>query len=155
MTTQKQQDLQAALKRLDAARHAPEGQPQRRFQRFSVRSIARLWPGHADSNPAPPNEVQVRDISRGGIGFLASEPLPLGRFWQLQMLDSGVTIATVPAYCRHCHKIMEGAYLIGAEFGVPANILLSLGVTADEIAHADEAEAHNNLTGDFVSPDRV
>lgn len=154
MKNKDQLNLQAALRRLDDWQGSPRNY-QRRFKRIPVRGVARLWPGEATSNPPAPITVQVRDISRGGVGLLTNERVERGCFWQLQLIDSEVSIATLPSFCRYCRQVVDGAYLIGVEFGIEASVLLAMGVTAKDIADGDEAETQRLLSGNFVGPESL
>lgn len=155
MNNQQPSDLQAALRHLNAWQNEMFSGSQRRFRRFEVRGEARLWPGDVGTSTPTASVVQVRDISRGGVGLLSSEPIERGFFWQMQLVDSGVTLATLPAFCRFCRPITDGAYLIGVEFGVQASVMLALGVQAKDLADGDEAENQRPLIGDFVEPDSL
>jgi hypothetical protein len=140
MNNRKSTDLQAALKKIDAWQEDSNPDGQRRFRRFPVRGEARLWPGLADGGQNSATSSQIRDISRGGVGLLVSEPVERGQFWQMQIMSGGVAVATLPAFCRFCRKVTDGAYLIGAEFGVEASVLLALDVAAKDVIEGDEIE---------------
>jgi hypothetical protein len=153
MTKQDTTKHQVALKRLNELQHDAAGTPRRRFQRFPVRSQAALCPGDLQNLNQPSNTVQLRDISRGGAGLLSGSPATIGQFWQLQIMHDNVGIATLPAFCRYCHHVDDGMYLIGVEFGVQASILVALGVNPRELADGDEPESSKPLLGDFVEPE--
>ena len=145
-------DIQAALRKLDSWQGEPTQGPQRRFRRFPVRGEARLWPGEAGSNPPPPAIVQIRDISRGGVGLLSNEPVQRGHISQMQLVASTHTLATEPDVSRNGREVIEYAYLIGVEFGIQASVMLALGVVAKDLAEGDEIEDQRPLTGEFVDP---
>jgi hypothetical protein len=149
-------DLQAALRELENWKGDAKANGQRRFTRFPARGQARAWPGENIEGVEPVGTLQVRDISRSGVGLLSGTPATPGQFWQLQLGDDRVIAATLPAVCRYCRQVTNGAYLIGAEFGVDGAILLALGVPAQAIALGDEPEKDRQaVPGDFIDPKLV
>lgn len=156
MGTEQTSDLQAALRQLESLQNDSPAGAQRRTKRYPVRGEAHLWtddsgPGHrALSNSI--HNAHVRDISRGGIGVLCSQPVAVGHLWQVQLVDSDVTVATIPAFCRFCRQITEGAYLAGMEFGMQASVLMAMGVSAKDLAKGDAEHDGRPLAGEFVDP---
>jgi hypothetical protein len=147
-------DLQTALRELDDW-HEPRGEElQRRFRRFAVRGEALLWPADVSSQPVAPATAQIRNISRCGIGMLCSEPASPGKHWRLQIIDSDLMVASVAAFCRFCRPVTDGAFLIGAEFGIEAAIMRTLGVSAKELTEGDEAETQP-IDGEFIDPETL
>jgi hypothetical protein len=150
-------DLAAALRRLDAWKNASSLSRQRSFYRYPVRGQARLIPGTAESHNRNPIMVEVRDISRGGVGVLCNQPAELGQFWRIDLLDDQVIIASLPVFVRYCRRVMDGAYLIGFEFGIESSILLAMGVSAKDLMEGDRVpdDPSSSVTGDFVGPESV
>ena len=149
-------DLQAALRELENWNAEAPANGQRRFTRVPARGQVRAWPGENIEGAEPVGTLHVRDISRSGVGLLSGAPATPGQFWQLQLGDDRVIATTLPAVCRYCRQVTDGAYLIGAEFGVDGAILLALGVPAQAIALGDEPEkGRQSVPGDFIDPKLV
>ena len=147
--------LDEALGKLDQWRSKSAAAKSRRFCRFDAQGEARLWPGSVGDERDHPIVCQIRDISRGGLGVLSPEPAQPGDFWQVQLCTGEVAIATIPGFCRFCRQIVPGAHLIGIEFGIEAGILLSLGVSADDIARDLATECSKVDHQTFLPPNRV
>ena len=144
-------DLQAALRELESWQSEPPAAGQRRFTRFPARGEAILRPGGAADSARTPI-AHIRDVSRGGVGILTTQPAEPGRFWQLQLRTGKTTIATIPGFCRFCRQVLPGAYLIGIAFGIDAGVLLSLGVSATDLAERDVREEAQGVKGEFIDP---
>ena len=148
-------DFQAALRELENWGSAPPSAKQRRFTRFSSRGTARIFSGSSSVDRDTAVIAQVRDISRGGIGFLTTTPAAVGDYWQIQLGEGKVVVDSMPAYCRFCREVVDGAYLIGAEFGVQAGVLMAMGVTSQEIARGDDPEDEQHTSNAFVDPESL
>jgi hypothetical protein len=153
MSAHRVMNLQAALRTLEEMKPDEEAAKLRRFARFTSRGEARLWPGQPCNNPGGVSTVHIRDISRGGIGVLSSSCATVGTPWQVQMGDLDVVIATIPGFCRHCSKIMEGAYFIGIQFGIDTSVLLALGVSHKLLASGDMPDTERIEGSEFCSPE--
>jgi hypothetical protein len=149
-------NLQEMLRKLESWQADSACVGQRRFHRYPVRGLAQLSPGAPSCADSPAVSVHIRDISRGGIGVLSSQPARNGQHWLVQVTDDRVTLTTQPGFCRYCRAVSEGAYLIGIEFGVEASILLATGVAAADLALGDRNEHRTTGTpassDDFVDP---
>jgi hypothetical protein len=117
------------------------------------RGEARLCPATPYADRSEYDVVHVRDISRGGIGVLSGRPVQPDQCWQLQLIAQHLTMATLPAFCRFCRKVSDGAWLIGLEFGIEASVLLAMGVNSAELIHSDETPENQKLKGDFFPPE--
>ncbi|UCD74697.1 MAG: PilZ domain-containing protein [Phycisphaerales bacterium] len=148
-------DLQAALRELEQWKTDFPTAGQRRFARFPARGQAYLWPGEKAVGVEPLGTLHVRDISRSGVGLVSSAPATPGQSWLLQLGDERLVVATLFAACRFCRKIIDGAYLIGVEFGVDAAVLLAMGVPARVLMLGDEPEDDRAVVGDFADPKSV
>ncbi len=146
-------DLQAALRKLERWKTSDEREKLRRFARFPSRGEARLWPGQPCNETEPLCTVHVRDVSRGGVGVLSNQPARVGEHWQVQMIDDSLVINTLPGFCRYCISVMDGAYLIGIQFGIDSSILLSLGVPGKSIAMGDTPDELREVEGEFSAPE--
>ena len=133
--------LQAALRQIETWQTDSSTSRLRRFPRYPARGEARLCPASVGADLAGAHLVHVRDISRGGVGVLCSRPVEVGQSWNLQLVVERVTMSTLPAFCRFCRKVADGAWLVGLEFGIEASVLLAMGVNASELAHTSETPA--------------
>ncbi|MEM6756385.1 MAG: hypothetical protein AAF586_04395 [Planctomycetota bacterium] len=141
------------LDRLESLR-APEKTElcKRHFARFVVRGDAELQPMTRSKLDATPIEIKLRDIGRGGFGFIAEQPLEPGTPWRCAFLDRGYAVGEVACVIRHCDRIGGRLYLAGAQIVVPTGLLATLGV---DPARIDEPPAGPTDAGDlgFVEPD--
>ena len=145
-------DLQAALRQVESWQNESTDSRMRRFPRYPARGEARLCSVTPFAERSDFDVVHVRDISRGGIGVLSGQPVPVGQNWQLQLISQHITMATLPAFCRFCRKVSDGAWLVGLEFGIEASVLLAMGVSPAELIHSDETPEGQSLKGDYLPP---
>jgi hypothetical protein len=75
-----------------------------------------------------------------------------GTFWQVQLANDKVAVATHPGICRYCRSVVPGTFLVGIEFGLDASVLLSLGVGAGDLAARDESECRDGVPGAALDP---
>ena len=68
MTTTRPRALLGELDRLETLRD-PAQAGQRQFHRFVIRGEAELHPMSRNQLDPTPLQIQLRDVSRGGIGF--------------------------------------------------------------------------------------
>ncbi len=144
-------DILAELDRLEFLRNAsPNPGPNRRFERYSVRGTAILQPvckqGLYDCNL----EVQLRDVSRGGVGFLATELMVPFGFWQMSFIRDDLKIGEQEIIVRHCQQVSDGLYLAGAEFVVSSGLLNQIGVPATTVL-SDISEGRDHEDDQFSS----
>jgi hypothetical protein len=148
--------LQAALQELESWQSSPEANQRRRFVRHPARGLVRLLPTTMTDQPFELVTAHVRDISRGGLGVLSTTEGQSGESWQMQLVHNQTILASLPGYCRHCRPITDGVWLQGLEFGIPASILLALGVDDKAIELEDQKIAQEDLEADeFVDPSAV
>ena len=133
-------ELQRTLRELESWQADAACTGHRQFRRYAVRGLALLRPGSPQCADALATPVQIRDISRGGIGVLSSQPATSGQQWLVQITDDRVTLATLPGFCRYCRRVSEDAHLIGIEFAAEASLLLAMGVRAADLAVGDGNE---------------
>jgi hypothetical protein len=156
MTTRDTKALHEALARLESWQSSPGAtNKSRRFARFPARGEAMLFPGEASSRQALAVDAHIRDISRGGIGLLCDRPGKPGEFWQVRLVTGRVGISTVTAYCRFCRPVIDGMYLVGAEFGIDAAVLLALGISSSDLAKQDEPEQLKTEAREFITPEAL
>ena len=77
MSTMRPRSLLDELDKLESLRE-PEKAGQRQFRRFVVRGEAELHPMNRNRLDPTPLTIQLRDISRGGVGFLCDQARWLG-----------------------------------------------------------------------------
>ncbi|MEM7229317.1 MAG: PilZ domain-containing protein [Planctomycetota bacterium] len=148
-------DLRSALLEADRWRDADSVSRLRRFVRFPVRAEGRLVPGQTTDLPSNSMTVHVRDVSRGGVGALSNTTLTAGTVWQFELRSENVVIATMPSFVRYSRRIINGAYLIGFQFGLDASLLMSLGVPSKDIC-VNDADEEFELIGDgFSTPEEI
>lgn len=143
-------NLLEELKRLEKLR-VPKRSTQRRFQRFRVRADAELHPMDASQYDRTPLEIKLRDIGRGGIGFVCETPLAIGSVWRIDFMQRGYVIGRQAMIVRYCCDVRDGLYLIGAQFCIDTGLLMLLGIDAGTIS--DEEASHP--ADDFLSPNEV
>ena len=114
----------------------------------------RIVPAPTGETPAgrPASSRSVSSLYGGVSASRSVSPSTATAPLSSHSVDSSVTVATVPAFCRYCRKVIDGAYLIGVEFGIQASVMLALGVVAKDLAEGDEIEDQRPLTGEFVDP---
>lgn len=127
---------------------------QRLFRRYVARGDAELRPmSHTQIDHAA-IEVKVRDVSRGGIGFLTEQPLPENSTWELALLECGYATATQPIVIRHCQPVADRLYLIGGQFIAATALMLSLGIEPSRLRD-DESRGASSDVDSFLPPSEV
>jgi hypothetical protein len=145
-------DLMDVLARLEDVRQHPGVEAQRRYRRFTVRGEATLEPmaGPALEDPLT---VLLRDISRGGAGFLCDRFIEPCSTWRLRFQAKRQIIGSQPVMVRFCRLVQENLYIVGGQFIVEPYIMESLGV-AEEMLDQDEMVRYNQHdVSAFVAPD--
>lgn len=143
-------DLLNALNELEDLR-IEEALSRRGFQRFVVRGDAQLLPmdrNHLDPSPV---EVQLRDISRGGIGFISTTEVDVNTSWRVVFYHHGFPVGEQGVVVRHCRQVDTQLYLMGGQFVLNSGILSILGIDPSQI---DEDDRHQlpPIPGEFESP---
>ncbi len=128
---------------------------QRCFERFEVRGDATLEPiekGHVES---PCIRVQLRDISRGGIGFISNQFIDPGTVWRVRFEYQSELIGTQPAVVRYCRLTSENMYIVGGQFVVEPAMMMLQGVPEQHLGK-DIVDRQDTLdTADFVAPEAL
>ena len=141
------------LSRLESLRD-PERQGQRQFRRFAVRGDAELYPIDVARTDRQPVDIKLRDIGRGGIGFVCEQPLEVGSNWRCAFLNRGQVISQQAMIVRHCREVQAGLYLIGAQFCLDLGVMVSLGLSPNDVVAGDSGEDGPDDNA-FVSPTDV
>lgn len=151
MTVAEPRDLVELLQRLEYWRQEPAVERQRAFKRFSVRGHAALEPIDTDMVSGPIT-VMLRDVSRGGAGFVCEEFLDVGSTWRMAFKKDCFRIGSQPIVVRFCRLIQDGLYLVGTQFIVEPFIIHALGVPSHELAN-DINDVHGAGRGNsFLAP---
>ncbi|MEM0913508.1 MAG: hypothetical protein AAGK09_02750 [Planctomycetota bacterium] len=116
----------------------------RQFARFATRGDAELHPMTRSKLDATPIEIKLRDIGRGGLGFIVEQFIEPGTPWRCVFLDSGYAVGEIACVIRHCDRIDGRVHLAGAQIVVPTGLLVMLG--------ADPAQIDAQNAG-YVEPD--
>lgn len=132
-------------------------QTRRAFQRFDVRGQAKLRPAQRNLlNDQDSIDIQLRDIGRGGLGFVCSQSLPSGSIWNVQFIHQGYVIDTRTIQVRHVSELEPGCFVIGTQFIINDGLMALLGVSPAEIDRHDlgdrEEEADLDSLG-FAAPE--
>jgi hypothetical protein len=151
MTVAEPRDLVELLQRMEYWRQEPTVEKQRAFRRFSVRGHAALEPIDTDMVSGPVT-VMLRDISRGGAGFVCEEFLDVASTWRMTFKKEGFRIGSQPIVVRFCRLIQDGLYLVGSQFTAEPYIIHALGVPSHELANDVNDVTHGNSANTFVSP---
>lgn len=150
-------DILSRLDTLERHVRAKDTQTRRSFQRHSVRGEARLFPVSRFVTQDSVEDIQLRDIGRGGIGFLCRHALPLNALYRVDLLNQGYTLSSVEVLIRHVTPLSDGLYRIGATFIIQSSLLLELGVSKDALERDIVSESSpNEIAGDdFLPPAEV
>jgi hypothetical protein len=138
MATTRPHSLLDELDRLEALRDADKV-GQRRFRRFVARGEVELHPTHRNRLDSTPINVQMRDLSQGGMGFLSPQPIDEGSSWRACFLREGYVIGEQAVVVRHCRQVNESLYLIGVEFVIDTGLMVQLGVSPAELEQSQFA----------------
>ncbi len=156
MTTSEPQELIRVLTQMEYWRQEPPTERQRAFRRFTVRGDATVEQVddqsivHLTAKP-----VMLRDISRGGVGFVVDQFLEPGSVWRLAIFDRGRKAGTQTLVVRYCRLVQDGLYLVGAQFIIEPHLMLTLGVEERALADDIHQRVKPEDTADFLAPDAV
>ncbi|MEM6393127.1 MAG: PilZ domain-containing protein [Planctomycetota bacterium] len=126
-------EILARLDHLEGQTQADDMQTRRSFRRHPIRAEARLHPVNRLVTEDAVEDIQLRDVGRGGIGFLCKHPLPLNSLYRVDLLNQGYTLSSLEVLVRHVHALSDGLYRIGATFVIQSSLLLELGVSRDSL----------------------
>lgn len=162
MPAQPDRSLLGKLHSIEQAQEAPNNDNHPRlFRRYVVRGDAMLHPMNRSRLDATPLDIKLRDVSRGGIGFICDQPIGMHTTWRLEVLIGGYAVGAQALIVRHVEEVSAGMYLIGATFVLDTAILALLGVEptlledAEDIAGPRLASDEASDDDDFVAPAEV
>jgi len=155
MSVTEPQELISVLNQMEYWRQEPVKERKRAFKRFTVRGDATIEPVTQCTVQQQPKPVMLRDISRGGIGFVLEQFIEPGSTWRIAFYNRGCKVGTQSLVVRYCRLVQDGLYLVGAQFIVEPYLMVMLGVDEraldDDIADQTKPED----TADFVPPDAI
>lgn len=128
--------LLADLVRLEGLRDPARSAGQRQYERFVVRGDAEL---HAMDRQGDitPIAIQVRDLGRGGMGFVCQVQLDINSTWRVAFLHQGYAFGQQALIVRHCHEVQAGVYLIGSQFCIESGLMCLMGIDPAAIRESD------------------
>ena len=105
----------------------------REFPRSVVRGMAELFPMSRLSVQDQPVEVQLRDVGRGGVGFIANVALEPGSTWRIVFKRDGYRIGEMGLVVRFCKEVRADVFLVGSQFVITSALMHLLGVNSTDI----------------------
>ena len=146
--------LLAELSKLEGKRHQSPAAKRRRHPRYVVRGDAQLAEMDRPSSNEPPQTVMLRDMGRGGIGFISERPVDVGATKRLRVIQRGYGIGDLSVIVRHCGKVKDQVYLVGTQICIDNGLMYLLGVDPGELRDADAPDGEPEA-GDFLPPAEV
>ena len=145
-----------ALAHLHDVERQSQGDPSERrvFKRFPVRGLVRLRPAARHAKTDHTVEAHLRDVGRGGMAFVCSEPLPDQSLWTASFMQHGCVVAEQTIQIRHKRVVDDGCHLHGIQFVASDGLMALLGVNPTDIDHTLGDEDDNVSTaGHFTTPE--
>lgn len=138
-------------------RNTPVANDRNRRQhiRHEIRGEAELQPVGRNRLSSVPLEVQLRDLARGGLGFVCSTPLPLDSSWRINFFCRGYVVGSQSLVVKRCTRIDDGLYSIGGQFVLDAGIMTAMGVDLAEIESEPHSEDEDRLEACFLPPTEI
>lgn len=137
MTVSNPHRLLEELVRLESLRISNTSSTKRVYSRFVIRGEAEIIPMDRNGPIGEPISILLRDVGRGGLGFVSSRPLDASSTWRVGFLQNGYVFATQAIIVRHCKMVRPDLYLVGAQFCIESGLLCLLGVDPAEIEDGD------------------
>ncbi len=150
-------ELLQELQRLEELRDPGVIKSKRRFDRFIVRVDAELLHMDRSVPEQVPVPVLLRDLGRGGAGFVSPIPLEVDSTWHLAFLQNGYVVGRQGVVIRHCRPIRDAAFLVGAQFCIDSGLMALLGIHPGSIRDGADSTSHSDDPTDdedsFLSPE--
>ena len=124
--------------------------PKRAYARFDIRGNGILIPLKASRVSEPALDVQLNNISHGGVCFESTLYLEPGSVWRLSFEQHGFQIGSQPIVVRHSRLTNSRLYQSGCQFVIEPALLMLLGVEPNEIHGQTEEEDHD---AEFLAPE--
>ncbi len=150
--------LLAALAKAESLRDSSgPGAGRRQYQRFVIRGEAELYPMDGNRLDKTPVPVVLRDVGRGGVGFVVQNPLPSHSNWRICFVDHGHVINHQAIVVRYAQEMSQGVFLTGAQFCAETGLLCLLGVDPAAIAVSNDVvqETSVDRPAVFLPPSEV
>ncbi len=130
-------ELLAELSRLENLRSGDSKSRRRRHPRFVVRGQAELLQAHCSTFNDDPVEVMLRDMGRGGLGFIADRPITAGSLRELRFIQRTYRVGEANVVIRHCEQVKDEVYLVGCQVCLGNGLIYLLGVDPDAVDDGD------------------
>lgn len=121
------------LTRLEAIRDARNNQSKRNFKRFVIRGDAELAPMDRYGLAQQAVPILLRDIGRGGLGFVCESSLPVDSTWHVSFIKDGLVVATRGLIVRHCRHVHDNAWLVGGQFCLESGLMTLFGIKPNQL----------------------
>lgn len=152
-TTHPSKDLMDVLTMLEECRQDPVVETQRKFKRYSVRADAKLESMDDDCADTR-TTILLRDISRGGIGFLCDRFLDPGTMHRVRFQVHGYPVGSQPIVVCYCRLVQDNLYMIGGQFVVEPYLMALAGVGPEQLGNDDlTGECSADDVSEFLAPD--
>lgn len=143
-------DVVRELHRLESMRDPlieESGRSNRQVRRYPVREEAEVFPMSRHRLNDHGIGVHLRDIGRGGVGFLSDRPIASGQDYRIVFHRDGYAVGSAAINVRYSKPVRSGVHLIGATFAAGAGLLTSLGVQPAELEAEYRGEAFGGTYG--------
>lgn len=130
-------ELLAELSRLENLRSGDGAARRRRHARFVVRGQAELLQADCSSSDDETLEVMLRDMGRGGLGFIADRPIGTGSLRELRFIQRAYRVGETNIVIRHCEQVKDEVYLVGCQVCLGNGLIYLLGVDPDALGDGD------------------
>lgn len=154
MDSSEPRKLLAELAKLEGLRNPQSEQKLRAYRRFVLRGDAELQDMERGPNSGAPIPILLRDIGRGGVGFISPQQLEVNSTWRIAFLHRGYAIGHQGVVIRHCRQVQPGTYLVGTQFCIETGLLCMLGLDPIDIREGD-TPAKSNDPPLFLAPGEV
>lgn len=155
MSITEPRDLIEVLGRMEYWRQEPPVDHKRAFRRFVVRGEATLEPVHSGKVIESDARAMLRDVSRGGVGFLCDRFLEPGDIWRIRFERKGYLLGQQPILIKFCRLVQDGLYLTGGQFIIEPALMVALGVDETDL-HDDTRVVDKSLnTAEFLPPENM
>ena len=130
-------DLLTELSRLENLRSGDSKSRRRRHPRFVVRGQAELLQADCLSANDEGLSVMLRDMGRGGLGFIADRPVAIDSVWELRFIQRAYRVGETNVVVRHCEQVKDEVYLVGCQVCMGNGLIYLLGVDPEAVGDGD------------------
>lgn len=149
------QDVLVALEELEQQTDAGSNQSRREYHRFPVRGDATLTNMDNIGDESVVIPVMLRDVSRGGIGFLCQQKVEAGSLWRVSFLQHGYAVAHQGLQIRHCRELRSGVFLVGGQFVAETGLMCILGVPPSKLRAGKPSHSAKDDDAQFLPPGEI